>query len=403
MSALPPPRILMVTRETGPDRRYGLGRSLAPVVDALRGEGARVRYFCQEDLGPADLERRQSLWKRLSSLPGIRARDNRLALVRAWLERLQVGATAGALALSEGYSHVHAHDPWIACGVWWSTRGYAGRQIRWGITQHGFGSYSLATHADGLTQGPAAQRWLRRIEAAVVRRADWVTAPTQAALEQLARELCEPRVAAHWHCVSHGRPPIVAPTTAQRAAARTQLQWRDEDMVVLGVGRLAPLKCFDRLVDACALQTLPALRLVLLGGGDPAPLLAQAEARGLAGRLQITTVDDVTPYLHGADIYASASSTESFGLANLEALCAGLPAVCSAVGGVPEVMGDGAWLVPNDVASISGALRALIADAALRRNWAERALARAANWPSQQEIARQYLDIYRAAAERRPR
>jgi glycosyltransferase involved in cell wall biosynthesis len=403
MSAPFTPRILMVTRETGPDRRYGLGRSLAPVVEALRDQGAQVRYFCQEDLGPADLERRQSLWTRLSSLPGIRARENRLALVRAWLERLQVGAAAGKLALSEGYSHVHAHDPWIACGIWWSMRGHAGRDIRWGITQHGFGSYSLATHADGLVQGPAAQRWLRRIEAVVVNRADWVMAPTQAALEQLARDLCEPGVAAHWHCVPHGRPAIAAPTAAQRIAARTQLQWRDEDLVVLGVGRLAPLKCFDRLIDACAEQALPSLRLVLLGGGDPAPFVAQAAAHGFAGRLQITTVDDVTPYLHGADIYASASSTESFGLANLEALCAGLSAVCSAVGGVPEVMGDGAWLVPNDVASIAGALHALIADDALRRSWAGRALARAAQWPRPEEIARRYLDIYRAALTRKPR
>jgi glycosyltransferase involved in cell wall biosynthesis len=397
------PRILMVTRETGPDRKYGLGRSLTPVVEALRGQGTHVRYFCQDDLGAADLERRQSWWERLSSLPFIRGHDNRLAMVRAWLERLQVGEAAGKLALADSYSHVHAHDPWIACGVWWSTRGYAGRHILWGITQHGFGSYSLATHADGLTQSPTAQRWLRRIEAAVVNRADWVTAPTRAALEQVARDLCLPAVAAHWHCVPHGRPDIVAPSQAQRTAARTQLQWRDDEMVVLGVGRLAPLKCFDRLIEACAEQALPSLRLVLLGGGDPAPFIAQAEARGFANQLQITTVDDVTPYLHGADIYASASSTESFGLANLEALCAGLPAICSAVGGVPEVMGNGAWLVPNDVASVSGALRALIADAGLRRNWSESALARAAQWPTREAVARQYLDVYRAATARGPR
>jgi glycosyltransferase involved in cell wall biosynthesis len=400
MSAPSTPRILMVTRETGPDRRYGLGRSLAPVVEALGRAGAQVRYFCQEDLGPADLERRESIWSRVSSLPGIHGRENRRALVRAWLERLQVGAAAGKLALSENYSHIHAHDPWIACGVWWSTRGLAGRHIRWGITQHGFGSYSLATHADGLVQGPAAQRWLRRIEALVTRRADWVTAPTHAALEQLARDLCEREVAPHWHCVPHGRPAIDAPTPAQRAAARAQLQWRDEEVIVLGVGRLAPLKCFDRLIEACARQALPPLRLVLLGGGDPASLIAQAEALGFADRLQITTVDDVTQYLHGADIYASASSTESFGLANLEALCAGLPSVCSAVGGVPEVMGDAAWLVANDVISIAGALRALVANPALRRNWGERALARAAGWPRQEEIATRYLEIYRAAAAR---
>src|SRR6185369_7940363 len=121
-----------------------------------------------------------------------------------------------------------------------------------------------------------------------------------------------------------------------------------------------PLKCFDRIVRACAAQGDPRIRLVLLGTGDSAGLQSLAHDAGFGAQLRIDATDDVAPYFHAADIYLSASSTESFGMANLEALCAGLPAICSAVGGVPEVVGDGAWLLPNDVETLARALGALV-------------------------------------------
>jgi glycosyltransferase involved in cell wall biosynthesis len=99
---------------------------------------------------------------------------------------------------------------------------------------------------------------------------------------------------------------------------------------------------------------------------------------------------------HAADIYISASSTESFGMANLEALCAGLPSICSAVGGVPEVVGDGAWLVANDIEPLAGALAALKDDAALRDSWSRLASDRAASWPTPEQVAQRYVAIYQA-------
>ena len=84
----------------------------------------------------------------------------------------------------------------------------------------------------------------------------------------------------------------------------------------------------------------------ILGGGDSRALQQAAEATGLGGRIHFAVVEDVKPYLAAADFYLSSSATESFGLANLEALVARLPCICTAVGGVPEVMGHGAWLIP---------------------------------------------------------
>ncbi|MBC7605276.1 MAG: glycosyltransferase family 4 protein [Ramlibacter sp.] len=389
-------RVLMVTRETAPDKRYGLGRSLTPIVESLQARGIDTRYFCQDDLTPAQLQWRDALWQRMSKWRGLRGRADRLALARAWIERLQVGVTAGRIAIAEGYTHVHAHDPWLAAGVSHALSKRA-NNVRWGLTEHGFGSYSVATQLDGLDQGRLTQWLLRRIEKKVLARADWVIAPTRACLTELARELRVGGIPAHWHDVPHAKPLIAPRDDVTRASSRASLGWANEDFVVLSVGRLVPLKCFDRLIVACSQANVPGIRLAILGGGDAAPLQAIAEQNGMANRVQFAFVDDVAPWLHGADLYVSASSTESFGLANLEAICAGVPSICSPVGGVPEVVGDGAWLVPNDIASLSKVIASLAGNAALRHDWSQRALARAAKWPTAQDITDRYVDIYQDA------
>ena len=390
-------RVLMVTRESAEDRRYGLGRSLAPVLAAMSEAGVEARYFCADDVSPEGTAQRQAKVEQLSQLPLIRGRPNRINLLRAWSERLHVGFVAARLAQNESYTHVHAHDPWLACGVALGLRWYRARAVRWGLTQHGFGSYSQATHDDGLEQGPAAQSWLRRVERAITARAHWVTAPTHAALAQLARDLALTRIPAHWHHVPHARPSMVAVDGPRRQAARVALDWSEGDLVVLAVGRLVPLKCFDRLVQACAAQANQRVHLQVLGGGDASALQALARSLGFGERLRVSSTPEIQPQYHAADVYMSASSTESFGLANLEALCAGLPAICSAVGGVPEVVGDGGWLVPNDAATLGRALSALLDDVALRGMWAQRAVARATQWPLAAEIAQRYVAIYQAA------
>ena len=68
-------------------------------------------------------------------------------------------------------------------------------------------------------------------------------------------------------------------------------------------------------------------------------------------------------------------------VAVMEAMAAGLPVVATAVGGVPEIVGDAAILVPpRDVQAMSEALRALAADPNRRIQLGERARFRAAQF-----------------------
>jgi glycosyltransferase involved in cell wall biosynthesis len=389
----------MVTREFSGDRRYGLGRSLLPVIEALQRQGWRVRYLTQEDLPTSAKAARQKWLGSILRLPGIAGVAQRETLIGALFERLHMGWFAASTASEQQFSTVHLHDPWLAGGFWLGCKWLRLRGLRWGLTEHGFGCYSRATHEDGLIQGAGAQRWLRRLESFVLGKAHWVTAPTQLALDQLARDLALPHCPPHWHSVAHAAAkPISDHPTQVKSATRASLGWTTTDMYIVGVGRLAPLKRFDILVHAWAILATrnPSLHLQILGGGDTSTLQKIADAAGCGDRLHFAVVDDVQPYLSAADIYVSTSQTESFGLANLEALCAGLPSVCTAVGGVPEVVAQGAWLIPVNVDVLTTVLSILVESPHERSAWSLRALERAKQLPDLASIAHRYAAIFQS-------
>jgi glycosyltransferase involved in cell wall biosynthesis len=385
--------VLMVTREMSGDRRYGLGRSLMPVVDALVGKGWPVRYLCQEDLAPAALDARKRWLARLHKLPGVRGRPHVQRVLGALAERVHMGWFAARTARDEGYTAVHLQDPWLGFGFWLGQKRLRLHNVRWGITEHGFGCYSRATHEDGLLQGPRLQRCLRRLEAFVLGAADWVTAPTRLALDQLARDLALSSNPAHWHVISHAASVMEA---MDRQLACQTLGWSPHDIHVLGVGRLVPLKRFDMLVAACAslANRYPSLQLHLLGDGDRNGMQQLADATGFGGRIHFATVEDVRPYYAAADVYVSTSVTESFGLANFEALLAGLPCICTAVGGVPEVMGHGAWLIPVDQGVLVAVLEELLDKPAQRQALSQRAHAQARLAPNLASVVEQYVQLF---------
>jgi glycosyltransferase involved in cell wall biosynthesis len=384
--------VLMVTRELSGDRRYGLGRSLLPLVDALVGKGWRVRYLCQEDLPDNSKKSRQKWVQRFNCLPGLRGSAQRQAVVAALAERLQMGWFAAHIARVERFGNVHLHDPWIALGFRLGAWAKGVRGVRWGITEHGFGSYSSATHEDGLLQGERLQRCLRRLEASALIAAQWVIAPTHLSLVQLARDMAMPHVPAHWHVLPHA---LASQPLPDRLQARKVLNWQPDALYILGVGRIVPLKRFDCLVEAFAQLARSGIRchLQILGEGDAQALFEIAQKHGVAGQLHVAAVDDVNLYLAAADVYVSTSSTESFGLANLEALSAGLPCICTAVGGVPEVMGAGAQLIPLNMEVLLDCLHEMLVDAQVRAAWAQRAKRHGKHIKNIEWVTQRYVEI----------
>lgn len=161
-------------------------------------------------------------------------------------------------------------------------------------------------------------------------------------------------------------PSAVATLEASADGARPNL--------VLFLARLEPAQGIFDLVDALAgvRAAVPDVRLVCAGEGDRAAVARYAEQRGIADVVKFTGWAGPSAkraLLENAALFALPAYEEALPPALLEAMAAGIPAVVSPVGGLPEVVVDGVsgfFAAPGDVATLQRLLRRLLLDAALR-------------------------------------
>ena len=159
--------------------------------------------------------------------------------------------------------------------------------------------------------------------------------------------------------------------------------------LVLAVGRLHPQKGYDTLVRA--LPAWPDAVVAVAGDGPLRDELAAAApgVRWLGRR------DDVADLLAAATVVVLPSRWEARSLTAQEALRAGRPLVASAVGDVPDLVGDGAVLVPpDDSDALAAAVRRLLDDPAEAAAVAARGRAVAAGWPTEQDTVAQVAGVY---------
>jgi sugar transferase (PEP-CTERM/EpsH1 system associated) len=149
------------------------------------------------------------------------------------------------------------------------------------------------------------------------------------------------------------------------------------------VGRLSEVKRQDVLLRAFARvrQAVPKAHLVLVGDG---PLLS--ELQSLAAALDVADAVHFAgyqphsgPFLRAMDVFALTSRSEGMPQAVLEASVIGLPVVASRVGGLPEVIEEGAtglMFPPGDDAALASALCDLLSDPVRRQALGSAARAR---------------------------
>jgi glycosyltransferase involved in cell wall biosynthesis len=132
---------------------------------------------------------------------------------------------------------------------------------------------------------------------------------------------------------------------------------------VLSVANLTPVKNHTLLLKAWrrVLEAEPHARLTLVGGGALRPSLEeQARAEGIAESIRFAGVHpDVRPFLWESSVFVLSSLWEAMPLAICEAMAAGLACVAPSVGGIPEIITDGATgrlYPPGDEAALAETL-----------------------------------------------
>ncbi len=105
-------------------------------------------------------------------------------------------------------------------------------------------------------------------------------------------------------------------------------------------------------------KAMPATLIMVGDGPERSDAEREAEQLGVAANVRfLGRLDRVAAILQASDLFLLPSQSESFGLAALEAMACGAPAVASRVGGLPEVIEDGVSGILEPAGSVEAMAR----------------------------------------------
>ena len=170
--------------------------------------------------------------------------------------------------------------------------------------------------------------------------------------------------------IPHAIDPLAYRQLPPRGAFRNAHPELGTDRLVVFMGRLAPQKGVDILIDAFAIcrQTTSDIRLVLSGpdGGALPSLRERIRHHGVADRVHFTGFiegEHKRALLSDATVWACISRADNFGIAAVEALACGLPVVVSQEMGICNAVSNRSVgiVVPGSAQSAAEAILHLLA------------------------------------------
>ena len=316
-------------------------------------------------------------------------------LRRSWLARIQVPPffIAELVTLLSQARHkfdiIHAHSViphgWIA--------GFAKRltNAKLLISAHGSDVFSFNSPA------------LKSISRFALRRADAITANSAASADVI------------WSL--SGIHPTVIPMGVDLAAfspRKTNVSHHNvaKDFgrpLILFVGRLIEEKGLSYLIKAMPrlLEAKPEAALLVVGDGPQREEASELAANlGMASRVQFLGAvpnKSIAPYFWMADAVAVPSLWEGLGVVLLESAAAGVPAVASAVGGIPDIIEhekSGLLVPPGDSDALADALVRLTSNPKVSKQLGEAAKSFVKQNFSWDVVARKFDCLYKRLAQK---
>ncbi len=341
----------------------GVGAHVEGLVGGLLGEGHTVLVAC-----PAEVAQRFRLDALACTIVPLEVSDRPNP-------RSDAGALRTLRGLVRGADVVHAHG----------LRAAALAALASGRT----GTPVLATLHNAAPSGAVTAAVYAGLERVVARGCDLVLGVSPDLVDRM-RHLGAGRTA----LAVIAAPPPRAPVR-DRHAVHAGLGIDDRTCLVVVVGRLAPQKGLDVLLDA--LHDLTDLDLLTVVAGD-GPLRAELQRRVDAEQLPVRLLgrrDDVPDLLGAADVVVSAARWEGQPVWLQEALHAGAAVVATDAGGTAAVVGDAALLVPvGDPAALGRAVRTVLTHGCVRDDLRSNATERAGELPTQADALEAAVRAY---------
>ena len=198
-----------------------------------------------------------------------------------------------------------------------------------------------------------------------------------------------------------------------RRAVRARHGLDPDAFVFLSVGRNHPKKNYATLIEAVARlagDTDRPFQLQIVGNGVP-ELTEQVNGLGLSGRIKLADqiggaeAGNGVPWLpsgelvalyRSADAFVFPSLIETFGIAIVEAMAAGLPVIVGDSPGCRDIVRrgrDGLMVPARDAEALADAMSTLMSDDGARRAYAAKAKARARDF-SWDRVIDAYTALY---------
>lgn len=195
----------------------------------------------------------------------------------------------------------------------------------------------------------------------------------------------------------------------ERLSLREKLGIAEDDIVVIYVGRIIPVKGVKELLLAIDLLQNKSIKLILAGSssfakGKMTPYLK--EVRSLIDKVKNQVIhvgyidnDELYKYYQAADMQVVPSMwEEAAGLVAIEGMASGLPLVVTRSGGMVEYVDDECALIVDkekDVErNLSEAIKTLAVDAALRKRMGAHGMERSKLF-SKENFYMNFVDIIR--------
>lgn len=202
------------------------------------------------------------------------------------------------------------------------------------------------------------------------------------------------------------------PGAARDEAAALRAELAAAGPLIGVVGRLTAVKGHAHFIDAAAhlARDWPDAHFVIAGEEWDVPRAAlreRAAANGIEDRIHfLGRLPDVRPLLEALDAVAVPSTgSEAVSRIALEAMALARPIVASAVGGLPEMLDDGAGIIvpPGDAAALAQAIDALLRDPVAAAELGRRGRLRLEQNFTREHLARATVDLYTDALRRAAR